>query len=131
MIGAILNIIASILRLIPGWKEKRIDRVEGRPVSLSIWNPAQTMVRVMDGEVWYVTYFNNQPVRINSRDMLHIRGLGPDGIVGWPVLELMADALGVGMAAQEFGARFFGSGSNPSGLLMIPGAFSEEKIRNT
>jgi len=89
------------------------------------------MVRVMDGEIWYVTYFNNQPVRINSRDMLHIRGLGPDGIVGWPVLELMADALGVGMAAQEFGARFFSSGSNPSGLLMIPGAFSEEKIRNT
>ena len=29
MIGAILNIIASILRLIPGWKEKRIDRLEG------------------------------------------------------------------------------------------------------
>ena len=29
MIGAILNIIASILRLIPGWKEKRIDRIEG------------------------------------------------------------------------------------------------------
>jgi len=29
VIGAILNIIASILRLIPGWKEKRIDRAEG------------------------------------------------------------------------------------------------------
>jgi len=29
VIGAILNIIASILRLIPGWKEKRIDRLEG------------------------------------------------------------------------------------------------------
>jgi len=28
VIGAILNIIASILRLIPGWKEKRIDRAE-------------------------------------------------------------------------------------------------------
>jgi len=29
VIGAILNIIASILRLIPGWKEKRVDRAEG------------------------------------------------------------------------------------------------------
>ena len=29
MIGAILNIIASVLRLIPGWKEKRIDKLEG------------------------------------------------------------------------------------------------------
>lgn len=121
----------TALALLHGNSYASIDRVEGRPVSLSIWNPAQTIVRFMDGEIWYVTYFNNQPVRINSRDMLHIRGLGPDGIVGWPVLELMADALGVGMAAQEFGARFFGSGSNMSGLLMIPGAFTEEKIRNT
>ena len=121
----------TALALLHGNSYASIDRVEGRPVSLSIWNPAQTIVRIMDGEIWYVTYFNNQPVRINSRDMLHIRGLGPDGIVGWPVLELMADALGVGMAAQEFGARFFGSGSNMSGLLMIPGAFTEEKIRNT
>lgn len=121
----------TALALLHGNSYASIDRVEGRPVSLSIWNPAQTIVRIMDGEIWYVTYFNNQPVRINSRDMLHIRGLGPDGIVGWPVLELMADALGVGMAAQEFGARFFGNGSNMSGLLMIPGAFTEEKIRNT
>jgi hypothetical protein len=29
VIGAILNIIASILRLVPGWKEKRIDSIEG------------------------------------------------------------------------------------------------------
>ena len=35
------------------------------------------------------------------------------------------------MAAQEFGGRFFGGGSNAGGLLMIPGHFSEEKIRNT
>jgi HK97 family phage portal protein len=119
------------LALLHGNAYASIDRVEGRPVSLSIWNPANTLVRVMDGEIWYVTYFNQEAVRVSSRDMLHIRGLGPDGIVGYPILELMADALGVGMAAMEFGARFFGQGSNMSGLLMIPGHFTEEKIRNT
>jgi HK97 family phage portal protein len=119
------------LALLHGNAYASIDRVEGRPVSLSIWNPANTMVRVMDGEIWYITYFNQEAVRVSSRDMVHIRGLGPDGIVGYPILELMADALGVGMAAMEFGARFFGQGSNMSGLLMIPGHFTEEKIRNT
>lgn len=119
------------LALLHGNAYASIDRVEGRPVSLSIWNPANTMVRVMDGEIWYITYFNQEAVRVSSRDMLHIRGLGPDGIVGYPILELMADAMGVGMAAMEFGARFFGQGSNMSGLLMIPGHFTEEKIRNT
>jgi len=121
----------TALALLHGNSYASIDRVEGRPVSLSIWNPSQTIVRIMDGEIWYVTYFNNEPVRIPARDMLHIRGLGPDGIVGWPVLELMAEALGVGMAAMEFGARFFGSGSNMSGLLMIPHTFTEQKIQNT
>lgn len=121
----------TALALLHGNSYASIDRVEGRPVSLSIWNPSQTIVRIMDGEIWYVTYFNNEPVRIPASDMLHIRGLGPDGIVGWPVLELMAEALGVGMAAMEFGARFFGSGSNMSGLLMIPHTFSEAKIANT
>jgi HK97 family phage portal protein len=121
----------TALALLHGNSYASIDRIEGRPVSLSIWNPAQTLVRVMDGEIWYVTYFQNEPIRIAAKDMLHIRGLGPDGIVGWPVLELMAEALGVGMAAMEFGARFFGNGSNMSGLLMIPGTFSEQKIQNT
>lgn len=119
------------LALLHGNAYASIDRVEGRPVSLSIWNPANTMVRVMDGEIWYITYFKQEAVKVSSRDMLHIRGLGPDGIVGYPILELMADAMGVGMAAMEFGARFFGQGSNMSGLLMIPGHFTEEKIRNT
>ena len=121
----------TALALLHGNAYASIDRVEGRPVSLSIWNPANTLVRVMDGDIWYVTYFNQEAVRVSSRDMLHIRGLGPDGIVGYPILELMADAMGVGMAAMEFGARFFGQGSNMSGLLMIPGHFTEEKIRNT
>jgi HK97 family phage portal protein len=119
------------LALLYGNAYASIDRVEGRPISLSIWNPANTIVRVMEGEIYYITYFNNEAVRVTSRDMLHIRGLGPDGIVGYPILDLMADAMGVGMAAMEFGARFFGQGSNMSGLLMIPGHFTEEKIRNT
>lgn len=121
----------TALALLHGNAYASIDRVEGRPVALAIWNPANTIVRVIDGEIYYITYFDNNPVRVPGRDMLHIRGLGPDGIVGYPLLELMAEALGVGMAAMEFGARFFGSGSNMSGLLMVPGHFSEEKIRNT
>lgn len=108
-----------------------IDRQDGVPVAMAIWNPQNVMVRVMDGELWYVTYIGGNPVRVPGRDMLHIRGLGPDGICGYPLLDLMAEALGVGMAAQDFGARFFGSGSNMAGVLMVPGSFNEEKIRNT
>ena len=121
----------TALALLHGNSFASIDRVEGRPDSLAIWNPQNTMVRAYEGRIWYITYVGSEIVRVPAENMLHIRGLGPDGIVGYPILELMADALGVGMAAMEFGARFFGQGSNMSGLLMIPGHFSEEKIRNT
>jgi len=60
-----------------------------------------------------------------------IMGLSRDGIAGLCQLDLFRDALGVGMAAQQFGGRLFSQGANMSGLLMVPGHFSEEKIRNT
>lgn len=119
------------LALLHGNAYASIDRQDGRPVAFSIWNPQNTLVRVVDGEIWYATYFGATPVKVPGRDMLHIRGLGPDGVVGYPILSLMAEALGLGLAAMEFGSKFFGNGSSMSGLLMIPGHFSEEKIRNT
>lgn len=119
------------LALLHGNAYASIDRIDGRPTSLTIWNPQNTIVRVVDGVVWYMTQVGGEKIRVPGQNMLHIRGLGPDGLCGYPIIELMAEALGVGMAAMEFGARFFGSGSNMSGLLMIPGHFSEEKIRNT
>jgi len=49
VIGAILNIIASILRLIPGWKEKRIDRAEGE------WrNNRDSIDRDLGTNAWWV-----------------------------------------------------------------------------
>ena len=90
-----------------------------------------TYARMVDGELWYVTQVSGQDVIIRGADVFHIKGLSLDGLEGVPLLEIMAEALGVGMAAQQFGGRFFGHGSNMSGVLMVPGHFSEEKIRNT
>ena len=108
-----------------------IDRVNGKPVGLIMWDAQQTMIKLDMGNLWYVTYINGKPVRVPAEDMIHIRGFGGDGITGWPILDLMKDALGVGMAAQQYGGRYFSQGSSMSGLLMVPGSFNEEKIRNT
>lgn len=101
------------------------------PVELVLLDPAETYPAKVDGELWYVTRVDNDEIKMRSRDVLHIRGLSPDNYVGYDVVTVMAEALGVGMAAQRFGARFFGHGANMSGLLMVPGFFPEEKIRNT
>jgi len=105
--------------------------MSGNPVEIGLVDPNQVWARIMeDGSKWYVIYIDGTPIKIPARDMIHIKGLGRDGITGYSIIELMKNALGVGMAAQEFGGRFFGSGSNMSGVLQIPGHFSEERIRN-
>lgn len=106
------------------------------PVALWPVDPRRVMIVFEDddqlgGELWYIISLANGRILLPSRDMLHVCGLSHDGISGLSVVDLMADALGVGMAAQRFGAKFFGEGSNSSGVLMVPGHFDEEKIRNT
>ena len=106
--------------------------MSGKPISLGLIDPTGVMIRVMDdGQKWYIWYENGKAIRVPSRDMLHIKGLGRNGLIGYSIIDLMANALGVGMAAQEFGGRLFSNGANMSGLLMVPGHFTEEKIRNT
>ena len=104
----------------------------GNPIALGLIDPNGVMIRIMDdGQKWYIWYEDGKAVRVPARDMLHIKGLGRNGLIGYSIISLMANALGVGMAAQEFGGRLFSNGANMSGLLMVPGHFSEEKIRNT
>lgn len=102
-----------------------------KPIALYVLDPHRTGIRTVNGEIWYFTHIGTEEIKIHAKDVLHIKGLSNDGISGLSVLSLMRDALGVGMAAQQYGGRFFGQGSNAGGILMIPGAFSEEKIRNT
>lgn len=106
--------------------------MNGEPIQIGLLDPTQVRVAIHDdGSKWYLTYISGELVMIPARDMIHIKGLGRDGLTGYSIIELMKNALGVGMAAQEFGGKFFGNGSNMSGVLQIPGHFSEEKIRNS
>lgn len=108
---------------------QRNNRME--PVEMLILNPSATYPVMFNGELYYVTTIDGDEIKLMARDVFHIRGLSSDGLTGYDIVSLMADALGVGMAAQKFGAKFFGQGSNMSGLMMVPGHFSEEKVRNT
>lgn len=109
-----------------------IDRdSRGTPLEMFLLDPARTAPVIQNGSLWYTTWIEDEQVKFPQRDVYHIKGLSHNGLWGLHVIEIMKDALGVGMAAQQFGGRFFGQGSNAGGLLMIPGSFSEEKIRNT
>ena len=66
---------------------------------------------LMRGEVW------------------HIRGLSSDGVCGISPLEMAADVIGQGLAAQSFGSRFFANNAQPGGWLEFPGKFNSKDER--
>lgn len=65
-----------------------------------------------------------------QQNIMHIRGLSSDGIVGYSPIRLAREAIGLTLATEEFGARFFGQGSRPSGILEHPGRLSPEAKKN-
>ena len=57
---------------------------------------------------------------LNPEDVLHIPGLGFDGVMGYSPIALEKAAIGLGIAAEEYGSKFFQNGARPSGILTHP-----------
>lgn len=70
-------------------------------------------------------------VNLSSEEVLHIPGLGFNGLVGFSPIAMARNALGLAMATEEFGSKFFANGAQPSGVLEHPGTIKDpEKLRN-
>lgn len=65
---------------------------------------------------------------IKPEDMLHIIGPTCDGLVGWMVVGLGAQAIGVAQAAQKFTSTFFGSGASLKGVVTLPQPMGTEEF---
>ena len=71
-------------------------------------------------------------VILSREDVLHIPGLGFDGLVGYSPIALQKNAIGLAIAAEDFGATFFANGAIPAGVLEHPSSLKEgNDIRET
>lgn len=61
-----------------------------------------------------------------ASEILHIRGLSSDGIIGYSPIELMRDAIGLSLATERYGSKFFANSARPSGVLKHPNVMGEE-----
>ena len=64
-------------------------------------------------------------VRLHPSDVLHIPGLGFDGLVGYSPIAMAKNAIGMAIACEEYGAKFFANGAQPSGVLEHPGTLKD------
>ena len=69
---------------------------------------------------------NGTTIDIPSYRMWHIPGLGFDGLVGYSPITLAREAIGLALATEEFGARFFGQGTNIGAVAKHPGRLSPD-----
>lgn len=71
-------------------------------------------------------------VILKPSDVLHIPGLGFDGLVGYSPIAMAKNAIGMAIACEEFGAKFFANGAAPSGVLEHPGTIKDPaKVRDS
>ena len=71
-------------------------------------------------------------VILKPSDVLHIPGLGFDGLVGYSPIAMAKNAIGMAIACEEYGAKFFANGAQPGGLLEHPGTIKDpQRVRES
>ncbi|PNP89138.1 phage portal protein, partial [Gardnerella sp. DNF01162] len=85
------------------------------------------------GQIFYEYTLNDSDVlagketsvKLKPFDVLHIPGLGFDGLVGYSPIAMAKNAIGMAIATEEYGASFFANGATPSGILEYPGTVKD------
>lgn len=71
-----------------------------------------------------------RPVDLPAWRVLHIPGLGFDGLLGYAPITMARNTIGLAQATEEFGSKFFKNGINPSGILEHPSKMSDTAYKN-
>lgn len=107
----------------------------GRVVGLYPLLPNRMSVeRDENGELVY-TYTpvaGGKQIKLRREDVLHIPGLGFDGLVGYSPIAMAKNAVGMTLACEEYGSAFFRNGARPGGVLKHPGVLKDpSKLRES
>ena len=99
-----------------------------------------TVDRDGNGQLYYSYQMSNSDaptmsggtVILKPAEVLHIPGLGFDGLVGYSPIAMAKNAIGLAIATEEYGARFFANGATPGGILEYPGVIKDpDKVRES
>lgn len=104
------------------------------PNKMEVWRDSKgelyyTYTRTTDENPNFSKYGN---VTLSKEDVLHIPGLGFDGLIGYSPIAMARNAVGMTIACEEYGASFFANGAHPGGVLEHPGVLKDPgKVRES
>ena len=107
----------------------------GKTAILSIYPLLSSNMTVDRDDSGALTYkyqmADENTITLSPSEVLHIPGMGFDGIMGYSPIALMKTTLGLTLAAEEYGSKVFGNGATPAGVLTHPNRLRDpEKLRN-
>ena len=118
-----------------GWGNGLAEIVrDDRGMPLALWPLDPNRVRIergLDKRLRYTAYDDTgKAVVLQARDVLHVHGLGFDGVTGYSVAHLARESIGGALAAEKSGAALFGNSAMPVGVLQTDGVLSPECMGN-
>ncbi len=100
----------------------------GYPVALYPMLPDRMAVdRDPQGELIYTYQSDKGQIKLRRENVLHIPGLGFDGLIGYSPIAMAKNAVGLALATEDYGAAFFANGANPGGVLEHPGVIKPDQ----
>lgn len=86
--------------------------------------------RDTSGRLYYdVDSRQGYKIQMDPMDVLHIRGLGYDGLQGYSPIRMARESVALGLDLQRFASEFFRSGTRLSGVLEVPNKMSDEAYK--
>lgn len=103
----------------------------GEAVGLWPLLPDRTRPRKNDaGDLLFRTSIDGVQYELPADRVLHIPAMGFDGYIGYSPVSLARQAIGLGLAMEEFGAKFFANDAKSGGFLLHPGRLSTQAQAN-
>lgn len=111
-----------------GYAEIVRNKKSGRVAALWPLNPTQVTVERNDANkiIYRVRPTKGDEVTLPAERVLHIHGLGFDGLTGYSVAHLARESIGAALAAEKSGAALFGNSSVPGGVVQHPKKISDQ-----
>lgn len=107
---------------------------KGDPIELLLVHPDDVNPVKSEGKIFYQVNLDSSYMIIAAKDIIHLAGLGFNGIVGKSPIKYFSESMGVALSAQTYGRKFFENGAHISGVLETPNVLTDEtynRLRET
>jgi HK97 family phage portal protein len=123
------TLMSHVLSWGNGYAEKVFNGY-GELVQLWPITPDRVTPEMRDGSLVYRIRVDSKDIIMPREKILHVPGLGFDGLVGYSVIAMARKSIGLSMAMETFGSTYFGNGTHPGMIVEHPGQLSPQAHTN-